>query len=79
MIRASYYPGADVWQHPRAEACFNALNRMRVNVYDTTPLLREKASTEDVIRERLWEGDKWDREARRLKRKREAASAEADA
>jgi hypothetical protein len=73
MSRRPYYPGAEVWQHPHAEACFANLNRMRAVVYGAPPLVREKASTEDVIRERLKEGDKWDRQVRRMR----AAEAEA--
>ena len=77
MIRASYYPGAEVWQHPNAEKTFATVNECRRAYYGLPPLVRDKSSTEDVIRERLWEKEKWDREVRRLKRKRGESLAEA--
>jgi hypothetical protein len=70
MSRHPYYPGAEVWKHPRADQTLVNVNRMRAVVYGAPPLVREKASTEDVIRERLKDGDKWDREVRRLARRR---------
>jgi hypothetical protein len=68
MSRRPYYPGAEVWQHPHAEQTLANFNRMRAVVYGAPPLVREKASTGDVIRERLQERDKSARQVRRWAR-----------
>jgi hypothetical protein len=66
--RRPYYPGAEVWQHPRAEQVFAAINHMRTTAYKAPPLERDKVSTEDLVRERLRDGDK---ERRQMNRWRE--------
>jgi hypothetical protein len=70
-MRKPYLPGAEVWSDPRAEPILARITDMRRLCYGMPPLVREKASTEDVIRECLQDKDKFDRWMRRQSRARE--------
>ena len=76
MTRRPYYPGAEVWKHPDAEATFTSINEMRAVCYKAEPLDREKTSTQDVLRERLKYADA---SRRQLARWMAANAAKADA
>ncbi|MGM4958203.1 hypothetical protein ACT4MK_19315 [Bradyrhizobium barranii] len=71
--KGPYYPGAEVWQHPDAERVFAVVNDNR-RMMKAPPLARDKASTEDVVRERLQRLDKSRRQSDWWRRKREATS-----
>jgi hypothetical protein len=69
-MKRSYLPGAEVWSDPRAEQILDRINETRricygMSCYGMSPLAREKTSTEDVIRERLRDQDRFDRWMRR--------------
>ena len=56
--RKPYLLGAAIWSDPLAEQIFARINEIRRLCYGMPPLVREKTSTEDIIRERLREGDR---------------------
>jgi hypothetical protein len=67
-MKKPYLPGAAVWSDPRAEQILDRINETRRLCYGMSPLKREKASTEDVIRERLQDLDRLDRWMRRRRK-----------